>query len=69
MMEIAHKASKKYKQDIAELRIQQQAKQKRELESRVSDIITKKRRVQSDTTSVIRGGIQQNGCKTKSLRI
>ena len=53
MMEIAHKASKKYKQDIADLRIQQQAKQKRELESRVSDIITKKRRVQPDTRSVV----------------
>ena len=53
MMEIAHKASKKYKQDIDALRIQQQVKQKRELESRVTDIITKKRRVQPDTTSVV----------------
>ena len=53
MMEIAHKASKKYKQDIDALKIQQQAKQKRELESRVTDIITKKRRVQPETTSVV----------------
>lgn len=53
MMEIAHKASKKYKQDIADLKSQQQAAQKRELESRVTDIITKKRRVQNDTTSVV----------------
>ena len=52
MMEIAHKASKKYKQDIADLKSQQQAAHKRDLESRVSDIITKKRRVQ-DTTSVV----------------
>lgn len=52
MMEIAHKASKKYKQDIADLKSQQQASHKRDLESRVSDIITKKRRVQ-DTTSVV----------------
>lgn len=63
MMEIAHKASKKYKQDIAELRIQQQAKQKRELESRVSDIITKKRRVQSDTTSVIHAASNKTAAK------
>jgi hypothetical protein len=53
MMEIAHKASKKYKQDIDALKIQQQVKQKRELESRVTDIITKKRRVQPETTSVV----------------
>ena len=53
MMEIAHKASKKYKQDIAELKSTQQAAQKRELESRVTDIITKKRRMQPSTTSVV----------------
>ena len=53
MMEIAHKASKKYKQDIDSLKSQQQIKQKRELESRVTDIITKKRRIQPDTTSVV----------------
>ena len=52
-MEIAHKASKKYKQDIDSLKSQQQIKQKRELESRVTDIITKKRRIQPDTTSVV----------------
>lgn len=53
MMEIAHKASKKYKSDIDALKFQQQVKQKRELESRVTDIITKKRRVQPETTSVV----------------
>jgi hypothetical protein len=53
MMEIAHKASKKYKQDLDSLRSQQQIKQKRALESRVTDIITKKRRIQPDTTSVV----------------
>ena len=53
MMEIAHKASKKYKQDIAALKSTQQAAQKRELESRVTDIITKKRRMQPSTTSVV----------------
>lgn len=53
MMEIAHKASKKYKSDIDALKFQQEVKQKRELESRVTDIITKKRRVQPETTSVV----------------
>ncbi len=53
MMEIAHKASKKYKQDLDSLRSQQQIRQKRALESRVTDIITKKRRIQPDTTSVV----------------
>lgn len=53
MMEIAHKASKKYSRDLASLKSEQQVKAKRELESRVSDIITKKRRVHSDTTSVV----------------
>lgn len=55
MLEIAHKASKKYKSDIESLAVQQQAKQKRELESRVMDIVTKKRRIiqSPDTTSVV----------------
>jgi hypothetical protein len=53
MMEIAHKASKKYKQDLADLKSVQQAAHKRELESRVTDIITKKRRLQPDTKSVV----------------
>ena len=44
MLEIAHKASKKYKSDIEGLAAQQQSKQKRQLESRVMDIVTKKRR-------------------------
>ena len=53
MMEIAHKASKKYKQDMDSLASQAQAKQKRQLESRVMDIVTKKRRVAPDTRSVV----------------
>lgn len=55
MLEIAHKASKKYKSDIESLAAQQQVKQKRELESRVMDIVTKKRRIiqSPDTTSVV----------------
>jgi hypothetical protein len=55
MLEIAHKASKKYKSDIETLAAQQQVKQKRELESRVMDIVTKKRRItmSPDTTSVV----------------
>ena len=50
MMEIAHKASKKYKRDIDDLAAQQQMKQKRELENRVHDIVTKKRRVAEPVT-------------------
>tara|TARA_B110001452_G_scaffold236407_1_gene215678 strand:+ start:5242 stop:6402 length:1161 start_codon:yes stop_codon:yes gene_type:complete len=53
MMEIAHKASKKYKQDLDSLAAQQQIKQKRQLESRVHDIVTKKRRIVPDTRSVV----------------
>jgi len=53
MMEIAHKASKKYKSDMDSFAAQQQAKEKRHLESRVMDIVTKKRRIAPDTTSVV----------------
>tara|TARA_B110001450_G_scaffold191551_1_gene179728 strand:- start:4506 stop:5687 length:1182 start_codon:yes stop_codon:yes gene_type:complete len=53
MMEIAHKASKKYKQDMDSLASQAASKQKRQLESRVMDIVTKKRRVAPDTRSVV----------------
>lgn len=53
MLEIAHKASKKYKSDIESLEQQQQSVKKRQLESRVMDIVTKKRRVQPETTSVV----------------
>lgn len=53
MMEIAHKASKKYQTDMDSLAAQQQAKQKSQLESRVMDIVTKKRRIVPDTTSVV----------------
>lgn len=53
MMEIAHKASKKYKQDLESLEHQQQTKHKRQLESRVMDIVTKKRRLAPETVSVV----------------
>lgn len=53
MLEIAHKASKKYKTDIQSLQHQQSTAEKRALESRVTDIITKKRRIQPETTSVV----------------
>jgi hypothetical protein len=53
MMEIAHKASKKYKSDMDNLAAQQQVKEKRQLESRVMDIVTKKRRFVPETTSVV----------------
>jgi len=56
MMEIAHKASRKYATDIKSLEQVQAAKQKRQLESRVMDIVTKKRRIaptEPDTRSVV----------------
>jgi len=56
MMEIAHKASKKYKDDIMSLESQQAVKQKRQLESQVMNIVTKKRRLapmEPTTTSVV----------------
>lgn len=53
MMEIAHKASNKYKQDILSLEQAQSNKQKRQLESRVMNIVTKKRRVLPETKSVV----------------
>jgi hypothetical protein len=55
MLEIAHKASKKYKRDLEGLASQQQAKQKRQLESKVMDIVTKKRRIHpaAANTSVV----------------
>ena len=56
MMEIAHKASKKYKSDLQSLEHVQAAKQKRALESQVMNIVTKKRRMAPtvpDTRSVV----------------
>ena len=54
MMEIAHKASKKYKSDLQSLEHMQAAKQKRALESQVMNIVTKKRRVaEPDTRSIV----------------
>lgn len=45
MLEIAHKASAKYKTDIEHLQRQQAVKHKRELETRVLDVVTKRRRI------------------------
>lgn len=53
MLEIAHKASKKYKSDLASLEQAQATQKKRQLESQVMDIVTKKRRVAPTTTSVV----------------
>jgi hypothetical protein len=56
MMEIAHKASKKYARDMDSLASQQAVKQKRQLESQVMDIVTKKRRLapsEPETRSVV----------------
>lgn len=56
MMEIAHKASKKYKSDLQSLEHVQATKQKRALESQVMNIVTKKRRVahiEPETRSVV----------------
>lgn len=64
MMEIAHKASKKYKSDLDSFAAQQQAKEKRQLESRVMDIVTKKRRIVPDTTSVVHAASVKKVAKT-----
>jgi hypothetical protein len=48
MLEIAHKASAKYKTDLASLERQQTVSHKRELENRVMDVVTKRRRVVPD---------------------
>ena len=64
MMEIAHKASKKYKSDLDSFAAQQQAKEKRQLESRVMDIVTKKRRIAPDTTSVVHAASVKKVAKT-----
>jgi len=47
MLEIAHKASAKYKTDLDSLASQAQAENKRALENKVMDIVTKKRRIAS----------------------
>lgn len=49
MLEIAHKASAKYKHDLDSLAAQQASKSKRALESQVMDIVTKKRRIAPST--------------------
>lgn len=55
MMEIAHKASKKYATDLQALEHGQAAKAKKQLESQVMNIVTKKRRIvqEPDTRSVV----------------
>jgi hypothetical protein len=45
MLEIAHKASAKYKTDIEAMHREQSSTQKRELENRVMDVVTKRRRL------------------------
>ena len=45
MLEIAHKASVKFKTDLDSLTLNAQAKSKRVLENKVMDIVTKKRRI------------------------
>ena len=49
MLEIAHKASAKYKTDLDSLAAQQASKSKRALETQVMDIVTKKRRIAPTT--------------------
>ena len=44
MLEIAHKASAKYKTDIEDLQRQKSIQQKRVLENKVMDVVTKRRR-------------------------
>ena len=55
MLEIAHKASKKYKNDMDNFALRQQQDKKRELESKVMNIVTKKRKIATvpDTVSVV----------------
>jgi hypothetical protein len=53
MLEIAHKASKKYASDIQSLEKAQAVKERQELEARVHNIVTKKRKVMPETTSVV----------------
>lgn len=55
MLEIAHKASKKYKNDMDTFALRQQQDKKRDLESKVMNIVTKKRRIATvpDTISVV----------------
>lgn len=53
MLEIAHKASKKYASDIQSLEKAQAVKERQELEARVHNIVTKKRKIMPETTSVV----------------
>jgi len=55
MLEIAHKASKKYKSDMDTFALRNQQDKKRELESKVMNIVTKKRRIATgpETSSVV----------------
>ena len=53
MMEIAHKASKKHASDIETMRSTAKQQERSRLEQQVSDIVSKKRRVEPQTTSVV----------------
>ena len=53
MMEIAHKASKKHASDIESMRSTAKQQERSRLEQQVSDIVSKKRRVEPQTTSVV----------------
>ena len=61
MMEIAHKASKKYKEDIRDLQAQHRIKQKRELESRVSkNNIEKMQTMQKNNSKIYENKLNNN---------
>ena len=53
MMEIAHKASKKHAADVAAMKSDAATMERARLEKQVSDIVSKKRRVEPQTTSVV----------------
>ena len=53
MMEIAHKASKKYAQDVESMKAKQANAERARLEQQVANVVTKRRRVEPETTSVV----------------
>ena len=53
MLEIAHKASAKYKNDIEDLQRQKSIQQKRVLENKVMDVVTKRRRLVPDAPKTV----------------
>ncbi len=64
MLEIAHKASAKYKTDLDALAMSAQVKTKRALESQVMDIVTKKRRLTSSTVPQTHSVVHAASSKT-----